>query len=48
MSLAHAQPQLDATADACRHYQVLRRHLFGSALRDDVDPSRSGWICWWH
>lgn len=41
MSLALAQPQLDAIADACRQYQVLRMHLFGSALRDDFDPSRS-------
>jgi predicted nucleotidyltransferase len=35
------QPQLDAIADACRRHQVLRMHLFGSALRDDFDPSRS-------
>jgi predicted nucleotidyltransferase len=41
MSLAHAQPQLDAIAVACRHYQVLPMHLFGSALRDNFDPSRS-------
>jgi predicted nucleotidyltransferase len=41
MSLALAQPQLDAIADACRRHQVLRMHLFGSALRDDFDPSRS-------
>jgi predicted nucleotidyltransferase len=32
---------LDAIADACRRHQVLRMHLFGSALRDDFDPSRS-------
>ncbi len=36
MSLALAQPQLDAIADACRRHQVLRMHLFGSALRDDI------------
>jgi predicted nucleotidyltransferase len=41
MSLALAQPQLDAIAEACRHHKVLRMHLFGSALRDDFDPSRS-------
>ena len=41
MSLAFAQPQLDPIADACRQYQVLRMHLFGSALRDDFDPTRS-------
>ena len=41
MSLALAKPQLDAIADACRQHQVLRMHLFGSALRNDFDPSRS-------
>ena len=41
MSLALAQPQLDAIVDACRQHHVLRMHLFGSALRDDFDPSRS-------
>jgi predicted nucleotidyltransferase len=41
MSLVLDQPQLDAIADACRQHQVLRMHLFGSALRDDFDPSRS-------
>ena len=41
MSLALAQPQLDAIVDACRHYKVLRMHLFGSSLRDDFDPTRS-------
>ena len=35
------QPQLDAIAEACRRHQVLRMHLFGSALRDDFDPKRS-------
>ena len=33
--------QADAIADACRQHQVLRMHLFGSALRDDFDPTRS-------
>ena len=41
MSLAFAQPQLDAIAAACRRHQVRCMHLFGSALRDDFDPSRS-------
>ena len=41
MSLVLAQLQLDAIAAACRRHQVLRMHLFGSALRDDFDPSRS-------
>ena len=41
MSFALAQPQLAAIADACRQHQVLRMHLFGSALRDDFDPDRS-------
>jgi predicted nucleotidyltransferase len=41
MSLVLAQPQLVAIAAACRRHQVLRMHLFGSALRDDFDPSRS-------
>jgi predicted nucleotidyltransferase len=41
MSLALPQPTLDAIADACRCHQVLRMHLFGSALRDDFDPARS-------
>ena len=35
------QPQLDAIAAACQQHQVRRMHLFGSALRDDFDPSRS-------
>jgi predicted nucleotidyltransferase len=41
MSLVLAQPQLDAIAAACRRHQVLRMHLFGSALRDDFHPSHS-------
>lgn len=41
MSLTIPQPQLDAIAAACQQHQVLRMHLFGSALRDDFDPSRS-------
>lgn len=38
MSLVLGQPQLDAIADACRRHQVLRMHLFGSALREDYNP----------
>jgi predicted nucleotidyltransferase len=41
MGLALPQPELDAIAEACRQHQVLRMHLFGSALRDDFDPTRS-------
>lgn len=41
MTIAFAQPQLDAIAAACRQHKVLRMHLFGSALRDDFDPARS-------
>jgi predicted nucleotidyltransferase len=41
MSLALDQPQLDSIAAACWQHQVLRMHLFGSALRDDFDPTRS-------
>jgi len=38
---ALAQPQLESIAEACRPHQVLRMHLFGSALRDDFDPTHS-------
>jgi predicted nucleotidyltransferase len=41
MSLALAQPQLDAIAAACRRHHVARLHAFGSALRDDFNPSHS-------
>lgn len=41
MSFVLAKLQLDAIADACREHQVLRMHLFGSAVRNDFDPSRS-------
>jgi predicted nucleotidyltransferase len=42
-AMAHPlpQPQLDAIADACRRHHVARMDVFGSALRDDFDPSRS-------
>jgi predicted nucleotidyltransferase len=41
MSLALAQPQLDAIADACRQHQVLRMHLFGWLCATTSTP-RSG------
>jgi len=41
MTIALAQPQLDAIAAACRLHQVQRMHLFGSALRADFDPNSS-------
>ena len=41
MSFVLGKPQLDAIAAACRDHQVLRMHLFGSALRDDFEPARS-------
>ena len=31
----------DEVAELCRRYQVRRLDLFGSATRDDYDPSRS-------
>lgn len=41
MSFSLAQSQLDAIAEACRLHRVASMHLFGSALREDFDPSRS-------
>lgn len=41
LTLVQPQPQPHAIAAACQRHQVLRMHLFGSALRDDFDPSRS-------
>jgi predicted nucleotidyltransferase len=41
MSLALAQPQLDAIADACRRHHVARLDVFGSALRSDYRPGES-------
>jgi predicted nucleotidyltransferase len=41
MSLVLGKTELDAIAAACRDHQVLRMHLFGSALRDDFEPARS-------
>jgi predicted nucleotidyltransferase len=41
MSLALAQPQLDAIADACRLHHVARLHAFGSVLSPDYRPGES-------
>lgn len=41
MRIDLGQPQLDAIAEACRTHQVLRMHLFGSALREDFEPAIS-------
>ena len=41
MSLALAQPQLDAIADACRRHPVARLDVFGSVLRSDYRPGES-------
>ncbi len=41
MTLALAQPQLDAIAAACRKHHVARLHAFGSVLRPDYRPGIS-------
>jgi predicted nucleotidyltransferase len=41
MSLALAQPQIDAIADACRRHHVARLDVFGSVLRSDYRPGES-------
>ena len=41
MSIALAQPQLDAIAAACRRHHVARLHAFGSLLRPDYRPGES-------
>ena len=41
MSIAFAQPQLDAIAAACRRHHVARLHAFGSLLRPDYRPGES-------
>ena len=41
MSLALAQSQLDAIADACRRQHVARMDVFGSVLRPDYRPGES-------
>jgi hypothetical protein len=35
------RPHLDAVARLCRHHDVRRLALFGSAAREDFDPLRS-------
>ena len=40
MSLALAKLQLVTIVDACREQQMLCMHRFGSALRDDFNPTR--------
>jgi len=35
------RPHLDAIAGLCRHHDVRRLALFGSAAREDFDPLRS-------
>ena len=41
MTIALAQPQLDAIAAACRQHHVARLHAFGSVLRPDYRPGIS-------
>jgi predicted nucleotidyltransferase len=41
MTIALAQPQLDAIADACRRHHVARLDAFGSVLRSDYRPGES-------
>lgn len=41
MTIALAQPQLDAIAAACRQHHVARLHAFGSVLRSDYRPGIS-------
>jgi predicted nucleotidyltransferase len=38
MSLALAQPQLDAIAEACRRHHVARMDVSGSVMRPDYRP----------
>ena len=41
MTIALAQPQLDAIAAACRQHHVASLHAFGSVLRPDYRPGIS-------
>jgi uncharacterized protein len=41
MTIALAQPQLDAIAAACKQHHVVRMHAFGSVLRPDYNPGIS-------
>jgi predicted nucleotidyltransferase len=33
--------KMDAILQACKHFNVVRLDIFGSALRDDFEPDRS-------
>lgn len=39
--VAVVQDKVDAIADLCRKYGVVRLHIFGSATRDDFRPGES-------
>lgn len=39
--IAVVQDKVDAIADLCRKYGVVRLHIFGSATRDDFRPGES-------
>ena len=41
MTIALAQPKLDAITAACRQHHVARLHAFGSVLRPDYRPGIS-------
>ena len=41
MTLALAQPQLEAITAACRKHHLARLHAFGSVLRPDYRPGES-------
>jgi predicted nucleotidyltransferase len=41
MTLALAQPQLEAITAACKKHHVARMHAFGSVLRLDYRPGES-------
>ena len=41
MTLALAQPQLEAITAACRKHHEARLHAFGSVLRPDYRPGES-------
>jgi len=41
MTLALAQPQLEAITAACKKHHVARLHAFGSVLRPDYRPGES-------
>lgn len=33
--------KMDAIRQACKHFNVVRLDIFGSALREDFEPDRS-------